>query len=81
MKAGEAGRVLWKSMFGKLPELDPGQFAAFRERHPEGSYTLLDVRQPGEYEKEHLPGALLIPLPQLLDRLDELDPDKPLVAY
>ncbi len=81
MKAAEAGKLLWKSMFGKLPELNPEQFAAFRKSHPEGSYTLLDVRQPNEYEKEHLPGALLIPLPQLLDRLDQLDPDKPLVAY
>lgn len=81
MKAKEAGRVLWRSMFGDLPELNPEQFAAFRESHPEGSYTLLDVRQPGEYEKEHLPGALLIPLPQLLERLDELDREKPLVAY
>ena len=81
MKAKEAGKVLWKSLFGRIPELSPQEFAAFRESHPEGSYTLLDVRQPGEYEKEHLPGARLIPLPQLLDRLDELERDKPLVAY
>ncbi len=27
-------------------------------------FTLLDVRQPGEYESEHIPGAKLIPLPE-----------------
>ena len=42
---------------------------------------LLDVRQPGEYEKARIPGAVLIPLPELLDRLDELDSTKPLIAY
>ena len=51
------------------------------ERHKEGSYTLLDVRQPGEYERERIPGAKLIPLPELTDRLDELDPDKPVLTY
>ena len=49
---------------------------------PEGSYTLLDVRQPEEYEQVgHLPGALLIPLAELPDRLTELDPTQPVLAY
>jgi rubrerythrin len=39
------------------------------------------VRQPGEYESEHLPGAKLIPLPELAGRLAELDADKPTVVY
>jgi len=43
--------------------------------------TILDVRQPGEYEAGHIPGAKLIPLPDLADRLDEIDPDKPAVVY
>jgi rhodanese-related sulfurtransferase len=49
--------------------------------HPEGSYTLLDVRQPGEYEGEHIPGAKLIPLPGLKDQLSELDKQKPVLVY
>ena len=44
-------------------------------------YTLLDVRQPWEYEKTHLPGAVLIPLADLDERTHELDTSDPLMAY
>jgi len=43
--------------------------------------TILDVRQPSEYREGHIPGATLIPLPQLPDRLDEIDPEKPTLVY
>ncbi len=43
--------------------------------------TILDVRQPSEYEQSHIPGAVLIPLPQLSDRVSELDPGKPTLIY
>lgn len=43
--------------------------------------TILDVRQPHEYEKGHIPGAKLIPLPELSERLDEIDPQKETVVY
>jgi rhodanese-related sulfurtransferase len=49
--------------------------------HKEGSYTLLDVRQPSEYEKGRIPGAKLIPLPELAGRLREIDSRKPVIAY
>ena len=44
-------------------------------------FTILDVRQPNEYEKGHISGTKLIPLPDLTDRLDELDSNKPTVVY
>ena len=44
-------------------------------------YNLVDVRQPKEYEQGHLPGAQLIPLGELADRVKELDPNKPTIAY
>ena len=47
----------------------------------EGSFTLLDVRQPSEYESARIPGSLLMPLPSLSEQLQELDPDKPVIAY
>ncbi|SFM66385.1 rhodanese-like domain-containing protein [Thermodesulforhabdus norvegica] len=50
-------------------------------RNPRGSVFLLDVRQPQEYHKEHLPGASLIPLPELPDRADELPRDTTIVVY
>ncbi len=51
------------------------------EERPDGSYTLLDVREPEEYEEGHIPGAVLIPLSELPDRLSEIDPGRPLLAY
>ncbi|MEJ2182557.1 MAG: rhodanese-like domain-containing protein [Nitrospirota bacterium] len=51
------------------------------KRSKTGQYALLDVRQPREYEKGHLPGAVLIPLGELRGRLGELDPRKPTVVY
>ncbi len=44
-------------------------------------YNLVDVRQPGEYVKGHLPGARLIPVGELADRLGELDPARPTIVY
>lgn len=43
--------------------------------------TLLDVREPWEAEIASLPGAVLIPLGELPDRVGELDPDREVVAY
>ena len=54
---------------------------SFIREHSEGDYVLLDVRQPGEYAQAHLPGAKLIPLPQLADSLEDLDADKPIIVY
>jgi len=42
---------------------------------------VVDVRQPYEWDICHLPGATLIPLGDLAGRLEELDPDLPVVAY
>ena len=44
-------------------------------------YNLVDVRTPKEYEQGHLPGAELIPVADLANRLSQLDPDKPTIVY
>ena len=51
-----------------------------KEKNPK-DYNLIDVRTPKEYEQGHLPGARLIPVAELADRLSELDPQKPTVVY
>ena len=61
--------------------MDTEEAKAYMAEHEEGTFTLLDVRQPGEYEKSRIPGATLMPLPELADRLGELDPDKPIIPY
>ena len=42
---------------------------------------LLDVRNPGECADGTISGSLNLPLPTLLNRLSELDPDRPTVVY
>jgi hypothetical protein len=71
----------WKQLFTPAESLEASGLEAFIAEQPEGSYTLLDVRQPVEYEESHIPGTLLIPLPELTDRLHELDPEKPTIVY
>lgn len=70
-----------RELFRPAANLTPDQARAFMAEHAEGTYTLLDVRQPKEYEKERIPGSLLIPLPQLPGRLAELDRDQPYIVY
>lgn len=43
----------------------------------DGSVTLLDVRTPAEYERDHMSGFEHIPVDDLRERLGELDPAKP----
>ena len=44
-------------------------------------FIILDVRQPEEYRSGHLPGAVFIPLPDLINKVGELDHAKPIIAY
>ncbi|MHB1137464.1 MAG: rhodanese-like domain-containing protein [Microthrixaceae bacterium] len=41
----------------------------------EGGATLIDVRMPDEYLAAHVPGALLVPLPELPERLGDVPDD------
>lgn len=61
--------------------LFPDEAKAYLDGRTEGTYTLLDVRQPFEYEEAHLPGARLIPLPKLADSLETLNPRQPILVY
>ncbi len=71
----------WKKFFTPLRSMDAEEMRTYIKEHREGTYTLLDVRQPSEYEKMRIPGAKLIPLPELPHRFRELDPERPLIAY
>jgi rhodanese-related sulfurtransferase/rubrerythrin len=70
-----------KAFFSHLESLEPHELRDFISKRKTDEYILLDVRQPKEYEDDHLPGAKFIPIAQLGDRLDELDPKKPIIAY
>ena len=71
----------WLQFFTPAKSMDTGQAKEFISTHPSEEITILDVRQPSEYEISHIPGAVLIPLSTLSDRTDELEPEKPTLVY
>jgi len=71
----------WKQFLNQVKPMGPDEAKAYMNRQREGDYTLLDVREPGEYKTAHIPGAKLIPLSELPDRMGELEPKKPLITY
>lgn len=73
--------VSLKKLFTPVQSIEPEEAKKFMAENREGTFTLLDVRQPGEYEEEHIPGSRLIPLPELHDSVKKLDPDKPVLIY
>ena len=71
----------WMQFFTPAKSLDFKETEKYIAQHPGDEITILDVRQSSEYKESHIPGANLIPLPQLSDRLGELDPQKPVLIY
>jgi rhodanese-related sulfurtransferase len=71
----------WMQFFTPAKSLDFEETQDYISQHPGEEITILDVRQPSEYREGHIPGAVLIPLPQLSDRLDELSVKKPILVY
>jgi rhodanese-related sulfurtransferase len=71
----------WKQFFTSVDSLSAVEAEAYIARHPGEEITILDVRQLSEYKKSHIPGAQLIPLGQLTDRISELDPEKTTLVY
>ncbi len=71
----------WQSLFKKTPNLNVNQVRDIIENDPPDSYQLLDVRQPAEYKKDHIPGAILIPLQELPTRYTQLETTKRTIVY
>lgn len=57
-----------------IPEIPADELAPLREQ----GAVVIDVRMPDEYAEAHVPGALLVPLPELPDRVAEV-PDAEVV--
>jgi rhodanese-related sulfurtransferase len=74
-------KMRFSNLFSRVKTMEAKDARGWLEGQPLGSYTLLDVREPGEYEQGHIPGAVLIPLSELPDRVSEIDPHKPVLAY
>ncbi len=65
---------------GSVDQVTPSQVKEAMTQGQE-DLLLLDVREPHEYSLRHLPGAKLIPLKELPQRVGELDPDRRIVVY
>lgn len=64
---------------GEDLDLDPSE--VLRRIQQGQTLQLVDVREPVELQISALPGAVLIPLTQLMQRLDEVDRDRPVVLF
>jgi rhodanese-related sulfurtransferase len=53
---------------GPIKEIHVDELAPLRD----SGIVLVDVRMPDEYEEAHVPGAVLIPLPELAERAGEI---------
>ncbi len=71
----------WKQFFTPIKSINVDQGRRLIEKNPSDELTILDVRQPGEYKAQHIPGAKLIPMADLNERIAELDPNKPMIVY
>ena len=60
-----------------MREITPVELKAKQDRGDE--FLLIDVREPGEFELCRIPGAKLIPLGTIPQRMSELDPDAEIV--
>jgi adenylyltransferase/sulfurtransferase len=68
-----------KTMSTSIPEISVEELKARRDRNE--NFVLLDVREPFERDIAEIPGAILIPLGELPERLGELNPDDDIVIH
>ncbi len=71
----------WETLFDRSDSISANEAKELLASHPPGKFTLLDVRQPGEYQEFHIPGAHLVPLKELPDRIEELDRNRETIVY
>jgi sulfur-carrier protein adenylyltransferase/sulfurtransferase len=64
-----------------IHEIKAEELRRYISGHDEKDYLLVDVRQPDEYEEGHIPGASLLPLPELVLNLATLPLTQDLIFY
>jgi rhodanese-related sulfurtransferase len=57
------------------------QIGALKGMLQDKAALLIDVREPSEFRRGHIPGAMNMPLRSLTDNLDKLSKDRPVVLY
>ncbi len=61
------------------PRVTASEVQAWRRLSPD--LQIIDVRNPNERTAGAIDGSINLPLPNLLDRIDELDPARPTLVY
>jgi molybdopterin/thiamine biosynthesis adenylyltransferase/rhodanese-related sulfurtransferase len=78
------GRDLIKEIRSKVKEVDPSEVRERQQRNgSEPGFVIIDVREQGEWDQGHIPGAILIPRSYLESRFESFVPerDKKVVLY
>lgn len=81
----EATAIPNKGAFDPMPRKDEREpfyrvdVAEAKEMLAGDGVTVIDVREPGEYQSGHIPGATLLPVNSVFARKDELPKDKKIV--
>lgn len=70
-----------RSYFATHDGLEPIAAAELLQRLRTDSVTVIDVRPQEEFDADHIPGAICVPLPQLEAHLRDLPQDREIVAY
>ncbi len=88
--------ALWRSQIGSrgssgeantnpaaipLPGIARVSLEEARAAYERGEAVFVDVRNAETYAESHIPGAILIPEPEVGQRLGELDPEKWVITY
>ena len=84
--AEEEGDVVFDAVNEYMSNIPEGYMAVgdtekFKEILDTGEAVLIDVREVGEYEEGHIPGAVNIPLRTLAQNLDKVPADQPVMVY
>ncbi len=74
-------REVVRTFFEEKDHLEPVAMEELWRRIQDQEVTVIDVRPPEEYGHAHLPGAISVPLPELMERLKEIPSGRRVVAY
>src|SRR5919204_7036762 len=79
-----SGRDLIKEIRAKVKEVDPAEVRELQTRNGEDTnLVVVDVREQGEWDQGHIPGAIHVPRSYLESRFENFVPqrDKKIVLY
>ena len=78
--SAEVERVV-RGWFDRRDDIEPVSREELASRMDEGLVTVIDVRPADEFALGHLPGAINMPLSELVSRLPALQTGREIVAY